>query len=110
MKKAISIRLDKEVLDYFKHQFPSGYQTALSDVLLEYVRAQSHQQSVVVGRAQELFRQYYAQCFWHLKPDLKITSESVPLVLERLRIYGGRQGYLLARELEQIWRKGSHAS
>ena len=109
MKQAISIRLEKEVLDFFKSRYPSGYQTALSQVLLSYVREKNHQQSVVLGRAQELYRQYFTQCFWHLRPDLPLTPESLPMVLERLRIYRGRQGYLLAHELEELW-KGPDAS
>jgi hypothetical protein len=108
MKKAISIRLDTEVLEYFKTAFPSGYQTALSNVLRHYVQTQTHQKSILLGRAQELFRQYHSQCFWHLKPDLKITAESVHIVWEGLRVYGGRPGYLLAYELEQLW-KGPNA-
>lgn len=109
MKQPISIRLEKEVLDYFKAQFPTGYQTALSQVLLNYVRAQTEERSFALGRAQELFRQYYSQCFWHLKPDLKITAEFMPMVLSRLKTYGGKQGYLLAHELEALW-KGPHAA
>ena len=109
MKQPISIRLEKEVLDYFKAQFPSGYQTALSQVLLSYVRAQTEKRSFALGRAQELFRQYHSQCFWHLKPDLKITAERMPMVLDGLKTYGGKKGYLLAHELEALW-KGPHAA
>jgi uncharacterized protein (DUF4415 family) len=37
-KKLMSLRLDQEVVDFFKAQGP-GYQTAMNGVLLAYVRA-----------------------------------------------------------------------
>jgi uncharacterized protein (DUF4415 family) len=38
-KRALSIRLDSEVLDYFKSEGP-GYQSRINAVLLGYVRSQ----------------------------------------------------------------------
>ena len=40
-KIPVSIRLDREVLDYFKHQGP-GYQSRIGAVLLAFVRSQGH--------------------------------------------------------------------
>ncbi len=39
-KKAISLRLDQDVLNYFKSQ-GKGYQSLINDVLKTYVQAQS---------------------------------------------------------------------
>jgi uncharacterized protein (DUF4415 family) len=40
-KIPVSIRLDREVLDYFKGQGP-GYQSRIGAVLLAFVRSQEH--------------------------------------------------------------------
>lgn len=40
-KKQITLRLDSEVLDFFKSQ-GRGYQTAINMVLRKYVEAQKH--------------------------------------------------------------------
>jgi uncharacterized protein (DUF4415 family) len=40
-KIPVSIRLDREVLDYFKDQGP-GYQSRIGAVLLAFVRSQEH--------------------------------------------------------------------
>lgn len=40
-KKQITLRLDPEVLDFFKAQ-GKGYQTAMNKVLRRYVEAQKH--------------------------------------------------------------------
>lgn len=41
-KKQITLRLDPEVLDFFRSQ-GKGYQTAINKVLRRYVEAQKHQ-------------------------------------------------------------------
>lgn len=100
MRKAISIRLDQNILDYFKSQFPEGYQKQIHRVLKDYVDEQQKRQNYVAGRAQEIFNQFHAQCFWHYKKDLIITPELIPMVVDGLKAYGGHQGYGLAAELE----------
>ncbi|MFH1038516.1 MAG: BrnA antitoxin family protein [PVC group bacterium] len=40
-KKSVSLRLDPEVLDWFKHE-GKGYQTRINAVLRAYVEAQEH--------------------------------------------------------------------
>ena len=40
-KRAISLRVDPDVLDWFKHQ-GRGYQTRINSVLKAYVRAHQH--------------------------------------------------------------------
>jgi hypothetical protein len=49
--------------------------------------------------ANRLFREFYASCFWHYRPDLSITEESVPLVIRGLRRHGGKKGLLAAAQL-----------
>lgn len=40
-KKAVSLRLDREVLDYFKQQ-GKGYQTKINAVLKAYIKARKY--------------------------------------------------------------------
>lgn len=49
--------------------------------------------------ANRLFREFYAVCFWHLKPDLVVTEDLIPLIIEGLRKHGGRSGMLAAARL-----------
>lgn len=49
--------------------------------------------------ARHLFREFYPSCFWHCRPDLVITEEKIPLVIEGLRCHGGRRGFLAAARL-----------
>jgi hypothetical protein len=49
--------------------------------------------------ANRLFREFYSACFWHYRPDLTITDEMIPLVVEGLRRHGGRKGLLAAARL-----------
>jgi hypothetical protein len=52
-----------------------------------------------VKLARELFKEYYASCFWHMKPDLIVTEAMIPLVIKGLRAHGGRRGFLAAAQL-----------
>lgn len=47
------------------------------------------------------FREYFAQCFWSWNENAEITEETVPLIIEGLRHYGGHRGYKIAAELCQ---------
>lgn len=98
-KRAISIRLAPEILDWFRRDSPSGYQSRIHRVLADHVRTQQRIAERKAGRAQELFRVYYARCFWHFDRSLVITPENMQLVIEGLRKYGGREGLSLAEEL-----------
>ena len=51
--------------------------------------------------ARRLYREYYAACFWHLKPTLVVTEEMIPIILRGLRAHGGRRGFLAAAQLEE---------
>ena len=50
-------------------------------------------------RAQEAYREYYSRCFWHMKKDLVISEANLPAIIEDLKLYGGRKGWLLAHDL-----------
>ena len=98
-KKAICIRVDSHVIEWFRAKFPKGYQTRMHSVLEEYVEDQTNKAQRLAGRAQEIFRRNYARCFWHCDPVLKITPQNISLVISGLRKYGGREGLELAEEL-----------
>lgn len=102
MKKPISIRLDLEIIEFFKSSYPKGYQTGIAEVLLRHIREAERNTSFLLGRAQEIFHQFHARCFWHLRKDLIVTKKLVPTIIEGLRRHGGRRGYELARELQQL--------
>jgi len=100
-KIPISIRIDPKVLSYFQSKQPSGYQTLMHTILENHVQQEREKQLRNEGRAQELFRQYYARCFWHYRRDLQITSKNIFLVIEGLKKYGGREGLKAAEDLCQ---------
>ena len=49
--------------------------------------------------ANQLYRQFHAQCFWHSPQNLTITADLVPFVVKGLRTHGGRNGFILAEKL-----------
>lgn len=56
---------------------------------------------VRVREAKRAYQAFYAQCFWHLRPDLNITLDDIPEIVRGLRQHGGRRGFLLAAKLCQ---------
>jgi hypothetical protein len=54
-----------------------------------------------VELANRLFKEFYTACFWHMKPDLKVTEALIPAIVKGLRTYGGRRGMLAAAELTE---------
>ncbi|MCY4027741.1 MAG: hypothetical protein OXH75_15690 [Acidobacteria bacterium] len=54
---------------------------------------------VRVREARGAFRDFYAQCFWYLDPDLRVTLRDVPEIVRGLRQNGGRKGFLVAARL-----------
>lgn len=52
-----------------------------------------------VALAQHLFEQYYAQCFWHMPPGLRVGPANIPTIAKGLRTYGGHSGFLAAASL-----------
>jgi hypothetical protein len=49
--------------------------------------------------ANQLFREFYAACFWYMRRDLVITEELLPAIITGLRTYGNRQAFLAAEQL-----------
>jgi len=54
---------------------------------------------VRVREAQRAFRRFYAQCFWYLRADMKVTLTDIPEIVRGLRQNGGRTGFVLAAKL-----------
>lgn len=50
--------------------------------------------------ANQLYRQYRVQCFWHSPRDLVITEDLLPFVVKGLRTHGGRRGFILSGTLQ----------
>jgi hypothetical protein len=61
--------------------------------------ARTPESRLELGR--RLYREFYAACFWHLKPELVMTEEIIPIILRGLRTHGGRRGFLAAAQLEE---------
>jgi len=97
----ISLRMPTDVLTWFRSQTDRGYQTLIHEVLAKHVAERKGEADRRAGRAQEVFKKYYAQCFWHLNPNLEITPSNTEIVLDGLRKYGGREGLVLAESLCQ---------
>lgn len=49
--------------------------------------------------AQQLFEQFYVDCFWHMPPNFRVQLEDIPLIVKGLRTYGGRSGFLASASL-----------
>jgi hypothetical protein len=45
-----------------------------------------------LSRAQEVYREYRIQCFWFMPKDFIVTEESLPLIIEGLKLDGGHKG------------------
>jgi len=101
-KEGVYLRLDRDLVKWFRGR-GRGYQALINSILRAYFDAHKERHPVSktkrLERAQELFREFHAQCFWHLDPGLEINEDNIELVIEGLRKYGGRDGFLSAEEL-----------
>jgi len=88
--------IQKEISAYFSEMGRKGGAKSRRVLTPEEAR-----QMVRIREARRLFKRFYAQCFWYMKPDLKITPENIPVLVRGLRQNGGRQGFLLAAKLCQ---------
>jgi len=43
---------------------------------------------VRVREARKIFREFHAQCFWFMRPDLRVTIEDIPELVRGLRRIG----------------------
>ena len=50
-------------------------------------------------KARRAFREFRSLCFWSWPKDPEITEETIPLIVQGLRKYGGHKGYHAAAEL-----------
>ncbi len=57
--------------------------------------------------AQRYYREFHILCFWHMKPDLTVTEDHIPAIVDGLRKHGGRKGMLAADQLLRL--RGSAA-
>jgi BrnA antitoxin of type II toxin-antitoxin system len=96
----VFLKLDAAVVDWFRSGGP-GYQARINEVLRQFVQGvtEPDHHPTRVARAQRLFEQYHAQCFWHMRPDLIVTEADVPAIVDGLRTHGGRAGFLAAADL-----------
>ena len=54
---------------------------------------------VRVRELRRAFREYYARCFWYMRPDAHLTLDDLPEVVRGLRKNGGREGIHRAAKL-----------
>lgn len=54
---------------------------------------------VRVREARRAFREFHAQCFWYLRPDMPVSLGDVLEIVRGLRQNGGRKGFLVAARL-----------
>ena len=57
---------------------------------------------VRVREARRAFREFHAQCFWYLRPDLQVSLDDVPEIVRGLRRDGGLKGFLAAARLAPL--------
>lgn len=109
-KKLISIRVDTDLLAWLKDHAQDGYQTMIHGILEDFRRRYELREARDLGRAQQIFVQYHARCFWHMRKDLKITPDLIPLIQQGLRTYGGIEGLRLALELDPKMQRDEDAN
>ena len=54
---------------------------------------------VRVRELRRAFREYYARCFWYMRPDAHLTLDDLAEVVRGLRKNGGREGIRRAAKL-----------
>lgn len=61
--------------------------------------AEDARDMVRVREARRAFQAFHAQCFWHMRKDMRVTREDIPAIIRGLRKNGGRRGFLVAATL-----------
>jgi hypothetical protein len=54
---------------------------------------------VRVREARRAYRRFHAQCFWSFDPDYQVSLSDIDWICQRLRTYGGREGWLVGASL-----------
>ena len=54
---------------------------------------------VRVRELRRAFREFYARCFWFMRPDAHLTLDDLSEVVRGLRANGGREGFRRAARL-----------
>lgn len=54
---------------------------------------------VRVREARRAYVRFHARCFWSSPTDYVVKAEDVPWVAERLKTYGGREGWEIGAKL-----------
>lgn len=54
---------------------------------------------VLVREARRAYRQFHERCFWSFDPKYHITAADIPWVAEKLKEFGGREGWILGSKL-----------
>lgn len=54
---------------------------------------------VLVREAKKAFLKFHPTCFWSSPRDMNISVDDLDWVSERLRTYGGREGWALGAKL-----------
>jgi hypothetical protein len=49
--------------------------------------------------AQSAYERFFVQCFWDMRADLQVVEADLPMIAERLRRYGGAEGWRIASRL-----------
>lgn len=49
--------------------------------------------------AQQLFEQFYAECFWHMPSGFRVKLGDIPIIIKGLRTFGGHRGFVAASSL-----------
>lgn len=57
----------------------------------------------MIELANKLYQEYRIRCFWHSPSNLIITEELIPFVINGLKKYGGRKGFILGGELKKLY-------
>lgn len=54
---------------------------------------------VRLREARRAFRRFQTRCFWSSPPDYVVADADLPWVADRLRTYGGREGWRIGSRL-----------
>ena len=68
---------------------------------------------VLLREARRAYRHFHTSCFWCFGPQYRPSEKDIPWIMERLRSFGGQDGWTVSARLEKqqrIQSELSHAS